>query len=135
MFADTMIGFFQGINGLELLADTLVDTAMLLTFCVLLLSVLHLRSRINQTLVALLGTGILLMLANLPFLWLIEQHKFPQLRLTAYLILIGLFVWSIAVMTHILRHAMTGPNYLALLLAAFYQISNLLLLNWLFPVG
>jgi len=135
MLTDTFIGYFEGIHGLELLFETLVDTAMLLTFCVLLLSVLKLRNRINQTLIAFLGTGVLLMLVNLPFMWLSDQNKFPQLRLTANLILIGLLVWSIAVMAHILRHAMTGPNYLALLLAAFYQISNLLLLYWLFPVG
>jgi len=135
MLTDTVIGLSEGIYNWKLLIESLLDIGMLIAYCTAILSARRLMGRINQTLVALLGTGILLMWFNLPFLALVAQIKFPYLQLPAYFGMISLFVWSIAVMAHILRQAMNIPNYLALLLAAPYQIFNLLLLYWLFPAG
>lgn len=119
--------------GSALLAGT-ADTALLsgLTFSVLRFQ--HLHARAPQTLTALAGTGALLGVLSLPVTsWLHGvQRSGGDIELPVLLLLV-ILVWSVVVVGHILRHALSTPYIFGLVLAVVFYWVSFVVLNAIFP--
>ena len=124
----------------QALVAGVIDTALLSGLTVALLMLQKLPERTVQTLTALAGAGSVIGFMAYPLsLWLHDAHvagaasQAPGLMLGLVLFLV--LGWSLAVSAHILRHALSAPFYLGLLVSiAFYWIS-LKILGSLFPPG
>lgn len=133
---DLYSGFLGGLYSIQaMLGETLVDVAMLAAFCYLVLLCWHQRARFNQTFVAMLGTGGLMMCASLPLLSVLHLDNQPVLQQLASWMLLVLFLWNIVVMAHILRYALDHARYAPILLAGPYQLLNFLVLTLLFQAN
>ena len=68
-------------------------------------------------------------------LWLHDAHNANEPLPVLGLLLLAVLGWSLAVSAHILRHALSAPYYIGLLISvAFYWIS-VSILSTLFPLG
>lgn len=91
-------------------------------------SILYLHSftsRIVQTLSAMTGTGAIISLLAIPlFSWQAGAQQSGSPSGLAALLVFGIVAWSLAVSGHILRHALSVPYMLGIVVAvAFYAIS------------
>jgi hypothetical protein len=89
------------------------------------------RARIVQTLTALAGSGFILSLLAMPLLLLMSGMQ-SNTSLLALLLLI-LNLWSLLVMAHILRHALSVGFMLAGVLAFGYFVMSIKLVDMLLP--
>jgi len=133
--AHTVMGVLlsvQQLDAVNAIAAGFLDTFLLCGLTLAALSVQRLQHRAIKTLSALAGSGTLISLAAFPVsIWLHQSHASPGSVLLA-LILLGLIGWSITVAGHILRHALSAPWFVGLVIAsAFYGIS-IVVLNTLF---
>jgi hypothetical protein len=91
---------------------TLVDIALLAGLTYTVLSLRGYGQRFVQTLTALLGTGTLLQLLVLPvLLWLDQEVVRDGTPELPRLLWFGVFAWSIAIMAHILHHALSVSRW------------------------
>lgn len=92
--------------------------------------------RFRQTFSALCGTGVLLVLLMWPLIDIL-QDRAPGDSLTgaATVGLFGLYGWSVAVIAHILRHALEIRMSQAVLLALGYFIGAIIVIETLAPVS
>lgn len=88
-----------------------------------------LRARVEQTLSAVSGTGVLFGLASIYLLSLIDPER-PQAELAGFYLL--LFFWSLAVDGHIYRHALSSKMGVGVLVAVSIFALNFILLKALF---
>jgi hypothetical protein len=116
------------------LLTTLIDVVMLLALAYLALWVRDLRPRAVQTITALAGTGTLFSLLGLPLmLWLQRAGDNPSAL--ASVLLIVLIIWNIAVIGHILRHALALPTWAGMGIAVLYVYTSLRVMSALFAAG
>ena len=123
-------------NGLEWrsAAKVLVDLALLAGITWGTLSWRRLQVRFTQTLTALLGTGIVLSMVALPVVrWLYLSSAAGGVDPAAAMIWFVLLVWSLAVMGHVMRHALQGSYALGAMVAVGYLVAQMSLLDLLFP--
>lgn len=92
------------------------------------------RLRFPQTFSALAGSGALLSLCSWPVLLMLLRlpENDPRAALPSLLLVVGL-IWSIVVIAHILRHALSSSYAAGLLLALLYVIISWNLSGLLFP--
>lgn len=88
-------------------------------------------ARIVQTLVALLGTDIIITLLATPVV--LAKNNASELSGYFEIILLLLIIWSLVIMAHILRHALSVTFLLAGLFAFGYFILSIKLVNFLLP--
>lgn len=116
--------------------SALLETVLLLALTWLLLATFGLRSRFNQTASALTGSGFLFSLFSLPLFllrpWEGNAGGSPLLALVS-LALLFLFGWNIAVIGHILRHALSTRFAAGILLAIGYVWLITAVLSFLIP--
>ncbi len=117
------------------LPQTLLDLALVSGLSYLLLSLRGFGARFLQTLTALAGTGTLLNLVAWPlFMWMGQEAdtagQGSPLPSLLFLVLLG---WSIAIMAHIVRHALSSTRSMGLLCAMAYLIISLAMASWLLP--
>ena len=139
LFAHTVVGVAVATVNLRFnlaLAAGVVDTALLCGLTTALLMLYTLRERIVQTLTALAGAGTVIGFLAYPVnLWLHDAHQASRESPALALLLFVVVGWSFAVSAHVLRHALSAPFYLGLLVSvAFYWIS-VNVLGSLFPLG
>ena len=139
LFAHTVVGVTVATVSLrfdQALAAGVVDTALLCGLTSALLMLYTLRERIVQTLTALAGAGTVIGFLAYPVnLWLHDAHQADRESPALALALFAVIGWSFAVSAHVLRHALSAPFYLGLLVSvAFYWIS-IHILGSLFPLG
>ena len=139
LFAHTLMGVVVSAVNLrfsQALAAGVVDTALLCGLTLVLLILHRLRERTVQTLTALAGAGSVIGFLAWPVnLWLHNVHVAHEPSPAPVALLLAMLGWSLAVSGHILRHALSAPYYLGLLVSvAFYWIS-LQILNRLFPIS
>ncbi len=89
------------------------------------------RARVFQTLTALLGTDIIISILAMPALLAINY--FPHLAGYFGLILLLLIIWSLVIMAHILRHALSVSFLLAGLFVFGYFMLSVKLVDYLLP--
>lgn len=105
--------------------QVLVDLALLIGLLHLGLLLRRHPRRFGQTLTALSGSGALLAALALPVVfWIVKQGPDGDITLPS-LLLLGLLIWSIAIMAHIVRHALDIPVWAGALCALGYT-----LLSW-----
>src|SRR5690606_8778540 len=112
----------------ELIAD--------LAVVFLVLQVFDKGRRFLQTATALVGTGVMLSLINIPLLHWDEVLQAPPTELTTprFLMLL-LFVWSLDIAGHILSKALGKPYIVGVSIVVVYELASLSLLEALFPAG
>lgn len=114
----------------------LISTVLMVAFTVILLYVQRRPARLVQTLAALAGTGALLTLIALPvFGWLHGADLKAGEGALAWLIVVVLTLWSLAVTGHILRHALSVPYFVGLVLAVVFYFISVSVFRTLFPAA
>lgn len=126
-----MQGFLTGelIEEPDAAPRTFVAVAVQFALITVLLRMKNLGVRVQQTLIAMAGTGLLFGLISIPLLLQFQpETNQPGLALT-YL---ALFAWSLAVDGHIYRHALSIKMSLGVLTAVLIFAVNFMLLKSLF---
>ena len=117
------------------LLQILLDMVLLSGLLYLALIAYRHPKRFEQTLSALTGTGTLMGLLALPLIvWLAHQDPSDDTQLPSLLTLL-LMVWSIAIITHILRHALNTSIWIRALYALGYTFLSWMLTGWAGPQG
>lgn len=117
---------------LAALPQFLASIAFLAGFSWIVLGLSGKTMRFQQTLTALLGTDTLISLMALPFLIAISwDHEFGL----AYYILLGSMLWSVAVVGHIIRHALSSSYLYGLGLSILYFVGSFQAMAYLFPIA
>lgn len=98
---------FQTLAGKALFA-AVMDTLMLMGFAWAALWIKDLPERRVQTMTALAGTGVFFQSVALPINYLLIQfgEEVGFLSSAIVLLLLGIVIWSIVVIGHIMRHAL-----------------------------
>jgi len=109
----------------------LIYSGALLGVIVLLLGLLGHLARAQQTLTALLGSGLLITLCILPVEWVMAL--FPGSEGMFGFLLLFLYVWSLIVTAHILRHALSVKFFFAAVLSLGYFMLSFRLASLLIP--
>lgn len=107
----------------------LIDVGMLAGLAYASVWILSLQSRVTQLITALAGTGVLWQMVALPVIALLSSATEQGAESTstgfAYLIFLGLIAWMIAIIGHILRHALNMNFLFALGIAALYVYTSM----------
>ncbi len=112
----------------------LLDLGLLTVFVLSLLYLQNRTARINQTLSALAGTGSLLGLFALPLVWWVQPDQSPeQVPVLLTLFWLGLLVWNLLVMAHIMRHALSSSFPVGLGVALLYVLVSMQVIGSVFP--
>jgi hypothetical protein len=117
------------------LLQILLDMVLLGGLLYLALILYRHPKRFEQTLSALTGTGTLMGLLALPLMsWIAHKGAGDGGELPSMLLL-GLMVWSVAIMAHILRHAFNTSVWAGALYALGYTFLSWTLTGWIGPQG
>lgn len=113
-----------------------VDLLLLIGLAQAALTLNGYRDRLLQTLTALAGTGTLLQMLSLPVtVWLQQEVARDGIPVLPLLLWFALLIWSIAILTHILRQALSAALGLGLLYALGYVLIAWTVADWLHPVN
>ena len=124
------------LSALSALLSGVLDTVLLVALTVVLLYVQRRNSRVVQTVTALAGTGAIITFIALPISgWLHGADRAAGEGGFALLLLLILTGWSLAVVGHIFRHALSIPYFLGLVLAIVFYWISISVFRALFPVG
>ena len=86
--------------------------------------------RFTQTATALLGTGVLIGAVSLPVIgWLVRLQAEQAMEALPVLLWFMLLFWSIVVVAHILRHALSVSYAMGILYAVIYLLISITLVN------
>lgn len=134
LFANTLVGLLilsMEAPFLTAVPQFLVSIALLAGFSWILLALNGKAIRFRQTLTALLGADTVISLVALPFLiWISLNQSFGW----AYYILLGSMLWSVAVVGHIIRHALSSSYLFGLGLSILYFLASFQAMAYLFPI-
>lgn len=122
---------------LPALQSVLASATGTILLCVMTLSLLYLnrlQARAVQVITALAGADVLVSVASLPVsTWLqmaLASGASGELPGMLFLLLLG---WNLTVAGHVLRHALSAPLSLGLLVAVAFYIVSVNILRALFP--
>jgi hypothetical protein len=119
-----LIGFISSViyfHSLEISAQSaILDVLILVALTYLALWLRRKQERLTQTITALAGCGVLLGIITLPLLAL-NQISSEGIEIIALLILC-VSIWQIVVFSHILKHALSIPYALAVILTIIYLV-------------
>lgn len=123
------------LNTLQALLSGLLDTVMLVVLSGSLLYVQRRIARVTQTVTALAGTGAIITFLALPLSgWLHGADQAAGGGGLALLLLLILTGWSLAIAAHVLRHALSVPYFVGLVLAVVFYWISISVFRALFPV-
>lgn len=115
------------------LLQILLDLVLLAGLLHLVLLLNRHLGRFEQTLTALTGAGTLMGLLALPLMqWIIRQGTGGDTTLPS-LLMLGLMVWSVAIIAHILRHALDTSVWAGAMYALGYTVLSWILAGWIGP--
>ena len=114
--------------------SALLDAGIIAGVTRLLLWVRELDTRMVQTTTALLGVGTFFGLIAVPLMWWQLSYEDPTQAFLPSFLMLSLFVWNLAVMGHILRHALNVAFYVGVLLAVLYMYISISILRALFAI-
>ncbi|MBL1141301.1 MAG: hypothetical protein HND53_04635 [Proteobacteria bacterium] len=102
-----------------------VELVLIMVFTLAVLQASGKSSRWTQTVTALVGTGIIISILAFPIYILLGVGELNEVELSTFqniglLLLAALSCWNIAIMAHILRHALEINFAIALFLAITY---------------
>lgn len=102
------------------LLAALLDAGLLGVLSYLVLWIRMLTPRWHQTMTALAGTGALIAVAMLPFIFWQASATTTETSFLPTVALLGFMIWDMFIIGHILRHALNVPLLLGGTLAAVY---------------
>ena len=118
------------------LLQALTDIVLLAGLVYAVLTVTRFSLRFVQTLTALAGTGTLLGLVALPiFIWIDQEVASNGDAIVPRLLFLGLIIWHISVVAHVLHHALSSNRWVGLLYALGYYFISWTVMDLLFPLA
>jgi hypothetical protein len=129
-FASLLVGLVS-LDPLSALLSAVLDVALVAALTMLLLWIKELAARFQQTFTALMGTGAILGFLALPVVFL-QAHAGEQGAALPSVMILVLMVWNLNVVGHILRHAITAPFFVGVLLALIYMYVSISVMRSLF---
>lgn len=137
IIAYTGINFFLGLSTSTVntaIMASILETFFVGTITLTIMKLNHHFERWLKTLMAITGTGFIISLFVLPVFFIIFILKpgdlLQSLFLFVYLILL---IWNIAIMGHILRHALDTTMTLGVIFAIIYIVITSILVGGLVP--
>lgn len=110
------------------------EAVLMLSIMYILLALRGVPRRWLQTGVAISGTGTLFSLVGLPlFMVITRANAAGPWQMAAYLAVMGLLAWNVAVLGHILRHALSIPMIAGVVVAIAYLWGVSAVLAAVFP--
>ena len=109
----------------------IANTIVLFGVVIGLLYIFRYANRIIQTLTTLIGTGLIFSVIRLPLMLIVKMV--PDNASMFGFIEIFILVWSLVVIAHILRHALSIELFLAAMLAFGYFMLSYQLVNYFIP--
>jgi hypothetical protein len=124
---DVVTGRLLG-AGANVLLRSLVSTAVVLALCWIALRIRRLENRYVQTASALVACSIVFSLLVLPLAWLSGPAPATPAEMTPRHVLLswamlGLIVWNLVVVAHIVRRALEAPFGFGLALALAWAVA------------
>jgi len=127
----TVLFYARGVA--DLLAQVTLDIALMFGFFGLLLVFYKKTPRFEQTMTALLGTGIVLTVIALPLIaWLRVESAETTTSIPALLMFL-VVLWSISITGHIMRRALEIPFAGGVLMAVGYFLLSVFAFARFFP--
>lgn len=113
-----LVGATLTLSPITAVLASIMHTVLLMALTYLVLWTKELTPRFNQTLAALAGSNAVLTFIALPVLiWQLSNPTFPL----PALMLIGLTIWNLTIVGHILRHATNIHILMGMVLAVIYM--------------
>ncbi|MEW8505933.1 MAG: hypothetical protein AB2598_04470 [Candidatus Thiodiazotropha sp.] len=122
---DAELGLYRAV------VENLFGLSLMLGLLAAILAVRGRLPRFKQTAIAMLLSGLLLSLLALPLI--VWRHRSESTE--SELLLLSVFVWSILVLGHIIRHAFEISFNLGIAIALLYNILAWSIMSQLFPVA
>ncbi len=118
----------------EALMVSFVDVGFLLLVTFLILKQHKHLERWHQTMTALFGTGVVLGIFIFPLVFGGIQNQYEAwLQQIIVLLFLIMVIWNVAVLAHIVRHAISTSIGIAIMIAILYIWMSSLLITMLFP--
>ncbi len=134
----TLVGVFMSLFELSVgkaLSAALVDVALLAILSYVVLWIRLWTERWYQTVTALAGCGSIIGLLAFPLgMWRVIVGPESHVAAVPTLLMIGLMVWNLIIIAHILRHALSVHVLLGGVLAGIYMYISLRVITILFFV-
>jgi hypothetical protein len=135
----TLVSFLLSLPAYPLVTAgqlALLDATLLIVFAATALYLRRKMARFTQTLTALSGSGALLGVFALPVIQLLASgQETGQPPLLAGMLWLLLFGWSLIVVAHIMRHALSVNFPVAVVIAMLYTLVAMQVVNALFPMS
>ncbi len=109
----------------------MLEVALIAAMTQLLLWIKELGPRFQQTFTALMGSGAIIFIMALPLSFVQMQMGEQGAILPSVMILVLVF-WHLSVVGHILRHAISAPFFVGVLLAVIYMYVSISVMQSLF---
>jgi len=132
---DVLDAWLYGYSAVPVLLQSVLDAGIWVFFYLLLLGAWSVLPRLEQTLTAWFGAGVLFNLLSIPVI--LGDVLLPGADAQAWLFLpkFALILWPMMVMAYLLHHALRTGYALAVVLAVVCGLMNIGLLYYLFPVA
>ena len=119
--ASEVVGFMVYRPSHEALLAGLLGTVLLTGLTISVLCIQRHQTRLIQTLTALFGALTVLNVLELPLTsWLLSAHTSGTAEGAPLLLLMMLIGWSLTVQGNILRHALSTPLFMGLMISMFF---------------
>jgi hypothetical protein len=128
----TILFYSNGVA--DLLGQVTLDLALLFGYSGLLLLIYRKMPRFQQTMTALLGTGILLATIALPLVVWLQLATSDTAASIPALLMYLVVLWSISVMGHIMQRALDIPFIGGVVIAVAYFAVSVFAFARMFPV-
>lgn len=118
----------------DALLVSLVDVGFLLLATSLILKQHRHIERWAQTMTALFGTGVILGIFIFPLVYGGVQNQYEDWsQQVIVLLFLVMVIWNVAVLAHIVRHAISTSMGIGIMIAILYILMSSLLITMIFP--
>jgi len=118
----------------DALMVSFLDVGLLLLVTFLILKQHKHLERWHQTMTALFGTGVVLGIFIFPLVFGGVQNQYEEwLQQIIVLLFLIMVIWNVAVLAHIVRHAISTSAGIGVMIAILYVWMSSLLVTMLFP--
>jgi len=131
-----LAGILMGVMSMpagQAFISSVLDIALVGSMTQLLLWIKDMGPRFQQAFTALMGSGAILGFLALPVLFL--QMQIDQPAFIPSLIIVSMVIWNLTVVGHILRHTISAPFYVGMLLAVTYMYVSMSIMRSLFATA
>lgn len=119
---------------IDALLVSLVDVGFLLVVTSLILKQHRHFERLGQTMTALFGTGVILGIFIFPLVYGGVQNQYESwIQQIMVLLFLVMVIWNVAVLAHIVRHAISTSMGIGIMIAVLYIWMSSLLITMIFP--